>query len=204
MGPGYPSRRTVLCATLFSLSLHATYAQSSFNGRCSVTSTPIQARAEGLTERLGDINLQCTGGMPGSVLSGNLTFFLPVSVTNRVDMNNQTSDAVLSVDSGSGLMASAVPGLVSANSISFNGLNFPVPTGSLNLKVSGIRGALSQLGARSQQPVTASISATLPLNQAQAVVAYPQTALTATLYNAGIPCVGSPAPSTFTLTNLFA
>src|SRR5215471_21562535 len=102
MGPWFSPRRTLMYAGLFSLSLHATFAQSAFNGRCAVTSTPLQIRAEGLTERLGDILLQCTGGTPGSVLGGNLTLFFPVSVTNRVDMNNQTRDAVLSADSGGG------------------------------------------------------------------------------------------------------
>src|SRR5207237_7068708 len=44
----------------------------------------------------------------------------------------------------------------------------------------------------------------LPLDQAQAIVAYAQTSLTTTLYSTGITCAGSPAPSAFTLSNLFA
>ena len=35
-------------------------------------------------------------------MSGNFTIFLPVSITNRVDSNNQTVDTVLFVDYGSG------------------------------------------------------------------------------------------------------
>jgi uncharacterized protein (TIGR03437 family) len=164
----------------------------------------LQVRTEGLTERFGDVTLVCTGGTPGSVLSGNLTLYFPVIVTNRVDANNQTRDAVVSADTGSGFAPSAIPGLVSGNSISFNGLSFSVPGGNINVKISGIRGALSQLGLGSPQPILMSISSGLPLNQSQVVVAYPQVSLTATLYDKGITCVGSPAPSTPSMSNLFA
>src|SRR5438477_5702711 len=124
MGPGFFPQRTLLYASLICLSLHASFAQSPFNGRCQVTSSPLQARTEGLTERFGDINLQCTGGTPGTVLSGNITLFFPVTVTNRIDTNNQTRDAVLSVDSGTGFAPSTIAGQVSGNTISFNGMSF--------------------------------------------------------------------------------
>jgi uncharacterized protein (TIGR03437 family) len=186
------------------LSLIAASAQTTFNGRCQVVSAPLQVRTEGLTERFGDMTFICTGGTPGSVLSGNLTMYFPVNVTNRIDTNNQTRDAVVSVDTGSGFAPSAIAGQVSGNSISFNGLNFPAPAGSINLKVSGIRGSVSQLGLGTQQPITVSISSSLPVNQSQVVVAYPQVGLTATLYDKGITCAGSPAPSTLSLSNLFA
>jgi uncharacterized protein (TIGR03437 family) len=201
MGPCF--KRTLLCV-LLGFSLPALVAQTSFNGRCQVSSTPLQVRAEGLAERVGDIGIQCSGGAPGSTLNGNLALFLPVSVTNRVDADNFTTDAVVSIDSGTGFAPSAVRGQVSGNSIAFNGLSFSTPTGSLNLRISGVRAATSQFGSGSQQPVLASISSTLPIDQAQVVVAYPRTGLTATLYSTGITCVGSPAPATFTLANLFA
>jgi uncharacterized protein (TIGR03437 family) len=161
-------------------------------------------RTEGLTERFGDITLVCTGGSPGSVLSGNITLFLPVTVTNRVDINNQTHDAIVWVDTGSGFAPSAIAGQVSGNSIGFSGLSFTSPSGSINLKISGIRGAVSQLGLVSQIPIQASISSSLPLNQAQVVIGYPQVSLTATFYDKGISCAGSPSPSTLTMSDLFA
>jgi uncharacterized protein (TIGR03437 family) len=86
--------------------------------------------------------------------------------------------------------------------VGFYGLSIPVPNGSVNLRISGLRGAVSQSG--SMQPVIASLSSSLPVNQAQLIVAYPQTGLTATLYSTGITCVGSPAPATFNMANLFA
>ena len=157
-------------------------------------STPLQVRTEGITERFGDITLVCTGGAPGSLLSGNLILFFPVLVTNRVDTSNLTHDAAVSIDTGSGFVPSAVPGLVSSNSISFNGLSFMTPTGNISLKISGIRGAVNQLGLTTQQPVLASLSGSLPLNQAQVVVAYPLISLQATLNDRGITCTGSPTP----------
>ena len=205
MGPRYFPQRTLLYASSVFLSFVSASAQTAFNGRCQVASSPVQVRTEGLTERLGDLTLACTGGTPGSVLTGNLTLFFPVTVTNRVDANNQTRDAIISVDTGGGIFtASAVPGQVSGNTLSFNGISFPAPAGSIGLKVSGVRGAVSQLGLGAQQPIVASISSSLPVNQSQVVVAYPQASLTATLYDHGITCAGSPSPSTLSLSNLFS
>jgi hypothetical protein len=71
-----------------------------------VSAVPLQVRAEGLTERMGDIVLDRPGSQPGAVLSGNITIFLPVGITNRVDSNNQTVDTVLFVNYGSGFVPS--------------------------------------------------------------------------------------------------
>ena len=96
-------KRTLPYVCLLQVSIIATFAQSPSTTRCQVTSTPVQARAEGLTERMGDILLQCTSSQPGITFNGNFSIFLPVSVTNRVDATNLTRDAVLSVDLGSGM-----------------------------------------------------------------------------------------------------
>src|SRR5260370_24083134 len=124
----------VLRLTVISLTICAASAQTlPFSGRCGVTSVPVQVRSEGLTERLGDIVLQCSGSNPGTVLSGNLTLFFPVNVTNRVDSTNLTRDAVVSVDYGSGFVPTAVAGLVPNQTIAFNGINLTVPaTGNFN------------------------------------------------------------------------
>src|ERR1700674_5086600 len=105
MGPLIRTGRRLIAPALFFLSACATSAQTlPFSGRCAVASVPVQVRSEGVTERLGDIQLQCSGSNPGTVLSGNLTLFFPVSVTNRVDTNNLTRDAAVSVDYGSGFV----------------------------------------------------------------------------------------------------
>jgi uncharacterized protein (TIGR03437 family) len=181
-----------------------TFAQTPpFSGQCVASGVPVQVRAEGLTERMGDILVQCSSANPGAVLSGNLTIFLPVSITNRVDSNNQTQDAVLFVDYGSGFVPSGIAGLVSAGGIAFNGISFTVPpSGSLAIKISNLRAAVDELGTGSY--ITAYISSPVPLSQSQAVVALPRTGLFATLYGTDIPCTGSPLGSTTSLTALFA
>src|SRR6516225_7728757 len=124
MEPFIPgSKRALIFLGLLQFSISVTFAQSPTSARCQVSTTPVSVRAEGLTERLGDVVLQCSGSIPGSAFSGNFALFLPVSVTNRVDSSNQTRDAVLSVDLGSGFVPTGIAGQVSANSISFNGLS---------------------------------------------------------------------------------
>jgi uncharacterized protein (TIGR03437 family) len=161
---------------------------------------PVQVRAEGLTERMGDILLQCSGSNPGATLSGNLTIYMPAGITNRVDSNNQTQDVVLFVDYGSGFVPSST-GQVNGGSIAINGISFTVPpSGKLNIKISNIRAAVGALTS-----VTANISSTsIPISQSQMVVAYPRTSLFATLYSTDIPCTGSPLASTTSLSALFA
>src|SRR4051794_30071237 len=78
----------------------ASAQNSPFNGRCQTSSDPLQVRAEGLAERMGDIQLTCSGSAPGTVFTGNLSLFFPVSVTNRVDALNLTRDAAIFIDIG--------------------------------------------------------------------------------------------------------
>ncbi len=71
------SKRLCLPLAVISLFITTTYAQSPTSaGQCVVASTPAQVRAEGLTERLGTIVLQCSGYTPAAVISGNLSLFL--------------------------------------------------------------------------------------------------------------------------------
>src|SRR4051812_12032743 len=88
----YRAKRLSLLIAAATYSLCNLYAQSPGVGRCTASAVPTTVRAEGLTERVGDIVLQCTGLTPASSFSSNLTLFLPVSVTNRVDSSNRTQD----------------------------------------------------------------------------------------------------------------
>ncbi len=191
---------------ILTLTSSATYAQIlPIAGRCAVSSVPTQARLEGLTERMGDIILQCSGSTPGAVLTGNLTLFLPVSVTNRVDASNLAQDAVLSVDYGTGFVPTTTRGVVSNGTISFNGANITVPpNGNFNVKISNVRAAVYQRGAVAPQSIAAQISSFLPVDQAQVTVAYAQTGLYTLSSNTGITCVGSPVPSAIDIADLFS
>ncbi len=195
---------------VFVLTVCAIHAQTvPVSGRCVVTAVPSQVRAEGLTERMGDILLQCSGSSPGAVLAGNLSVALPVNITNRVDAGNLTRDAVLSVDYGSGFVPTGTAGLVTGSIIAFNGISLTVPlSGAMNIKVSGIRAAAHQAGAGAPQPITAQLAfsspASIAIDQSRPVVAFAQTGLYASPNDTGIACAGSPLPSAITLSDLFA
>ena len=190
-------KRAFLLAAAFALAIGPTFAQT--QPACVVAAVPLQVRAEGLTERMGDIVLDCSGSQPGTVLSGNIAISLPAGITNRVDSNNQTVDTVLFVDYGSGYVPSGT-GQVTGGGIAFNGINFIVPaSGTLRIKFSNIRAAVGALPS-----VLASISSTsIPISQSQVTVAYPKISLFATLYGTDIPCTAAPLAST-SLTALFA
>src|ERR1051326_968491 len=196
---------------LLGIAISCGYAQTlPVSGSCSVTAVPSQTRAEGITERIGDIILQCAGSNPGTLLSGNFSVALPVSITNRIDANNQTTDVVLSVDYGSGFVPTAIPGQILNNILTFSGISFTIPpSGNLNLKISNIRAAVSQFGVSGPRGILASLSfsttSSILVNQAQVTVAFAQPGLLATLSDRGtINCAGSPLPSTLNLVNLFS
>ena len=199
--PGKPALYRML--TILSLSIGCIYSQTSAPPSCKVAAVPTQVRAEGLTERMGDIILQCSGSTPGAMLTPNLAVYFPIQVTNRINSANQATDAGVSVDYGAGYGAASTTAQISQAGVTFTGLTLTVPpAGSFNLKISGIRAAAYQGPAT--QPVTASISSSFLLDHSQVIVAYPQTGLFTTMYQAGITCVGSPLPSTISVSNLFS
>jgi uncharacterized protein (TIGR03437 family) len=214
MGPLTRSGKQVfLFFLLLSFTICATYAQTPpFTGQCVATSVPVPVRTEGLTERLGDIQIQCSGSNPGSVLAGNLTVALPVSVTNRIGSNNTATDLLLSVDYGTGFVTLPAAAQILGNTIAFNGLSFTNPaSGVFTIRISNLRAAIAQLGALTNVPVRAQLAFSgtqIPLNQSALTVALTQTGLYSTLYNRGaITCVGSPLPgdtSSVTLSSLFS
>jgi uncharacterized protein (TIGR03437 family) len=200
-------KRMAYCVCLLQLGMCLAYAQTPAPARCQVLTSPVPVRAEGLAERLGDITLRCTGSVPGTVFSGNFSLAFPVSVTNRVDANNLTHDAVVYVDLGSGEVPTGIAGRVSGNRISFDGISYTTPpSGNINLRISGIRAAMNQQGITSAVPaaVTASLTTPLTLDQSQVVVAYAQAGVFSSMSSTGISCYGSPAPDTFDLPSLFA
>ena len=128
---------------------------------CQPTVNPLVVRGEGLTERMGDIVLQCGGGIPNATITGNLSVFLSVSITNRVDPSGFT-DLSLTADNGSGPMpVGARAGYLTPAILSFSGVSFTLsPTGGTVLRLSNLRGAANQAGVDSARQVTASLSFT--------------------------------------------
>src|ERR1700674_5233392 len=176
--------RALILFAVLTLTISATYAQTPPIPRsCVTTAVPFQVRSEGLTERMGDIVLQCSGFIPGAASTGNFAVYLQVGVTNRIDSNGFATDAVFSIDYGLGFTPSPALGLVGGNNISFNGVSLTVPaSGNFSIKISGLRGNVHQLGTVGSRPVSANLSVPLPVNQAQIIVAYATPGFYSTLY----------------------
>src|ERR1700693_3567763 len=107
----------ILTSLLFLLlTVSLGYSQSALI--CIPSAVPTIVHSEGLSERVGDIVLSCSGGTPGVTISGNLTVFLTVDVTNKLAANNAA------VDTGSGPSPSNVAAQLAAPSaVAFNGLS---------------------------------------------------------------------------------
>jgi uncharacterized protein (TIGR03437 family) len=211
MGPLIRSGRRLTGLNLFALLLlsatSATFAQTGplF---CVASADPLLVRSEGLAERLGDILIDCSGGVPGRAVQTNLTIFLPVNVTNRLSTEGAL-DTQLLLSTGGGFVPSGTPAFRhSSNAVAFNGISFTIPeTGRAALLVTNLRGAVNQLGM-TQRPIQASLAFTTPspitLQNNQPTVAIAERGLLATYLASGIRCVGSPLPSTVNIPNLMA
>ena len=55
-----------------------------------------------------------------------MNIYLPISITNRINASGYSTDATLSIGTGNGYVPSGVQGLVTNQSISFNGFQFTV------------------------------------------------------------------------------
>jgi uncharacterized protein (TIGR03437 family) len=187
--------RFSLTLALLALIISTAHAQTSA-GSCQVSTQPPLLRAEGLTEVLGDIFISCSGFASGAVTTGN--------PTNRVDASGFTSQPTLSVDSGSGLTPTGISASIDGKMVTFSGASLPAsPSGSLTVRISGIRAAVNQLGA-SAQSIDVDLATPLQLSKTHVTVGTLASGLSVTLSDTGIACTGSAVPSTITITNLFA
>jgi uncharacterized protein (TIGR03437 family) len=168
--------------------------------------TPV-VHSEGIAERIGNIVLTCSGGSPGATISGNLSLFLPVNDTNRIQPNGSL-DVSLMIDTSGILQPANVPAvLTSATSIGWNGLSFTLsPTGTAALTISNVRANVAQ---SSSMFLSAYVSftgvSTLALTSSQLMVSVPVTSLFSTTSSVLFcPAHGSPLPQTLTFENLLS
>jgi uncharacterized protein (TIGR03437 family) len=126
----------VLCVPVALISSVAAQSLS-----CAASANPPVVRAEGITERTGDILLSCSGGQPNATISGNLTAYLDVNVTNRIAADG-SMDVLLTVNN----QPSNVPAKQYAqNAVVWNGLSFQLSaTGAVELRIANLRGNASQ------------------------------------------------------------
>ena len=140
------SRLFYSCFSYFLISSALGLANAQTILTCNSTSVPPIVHVEGIAERIGDIVLNCSGGMPSAQVIGNLSIFLSVNITNRV-AGSTVSDVVFTMDNGSGPQPVNVPGaLTGLSSLVFNGVNFTLsPTGTATLRIANIRADANQL-----------------------------------------------------------
>lgn len=190
---------------LFLLTLAAIGAAAAQPNVCSTTAAPVILRAEGLTERIGDILYICTGA-PGSSLTVNLSVQLNTGITNRLSSGNTVTGPALTVDSGSGPQAVTVqPILQSPNNLIWNGVPLRYSAqGSLTIDIAGVRANATGLPLGGQIVAQLSMSSgSLLITQSSLVVGQTELGLYAS-YSSQLICAqnGSPLPGSIGFANL--
>lgn len=185
------------------------FAQNQATGvNCTAVAVPPVVRTEGVTERLGDIVLNCLSVTRIAPLVGNLTIFLNTNITNRMASDN-TVDVLLTADSGGGPVLLNVPARLASNtSVVFAGLNIPpAPSGMLTLRVSNLRGSANQFDPSGGQSITARLASNagslISLNRNTLAVGIPQRGLLASTVPMIVNCnVGSLLPDSVSFAGL--
>ena len=156
---------------------------------------------------MGDIVLGCSGGTPGTAVTGNLSISLTVPITNRL-ISGTAGDIVVTVNSGSGPVAVPFTAqLTSPQTVSLNGISFTTPpSGPVTLRINNLRGNATSMATG--QVIVASLAlngfSTVALSNNNTIVAVPQPGMLSNTSSTVIRCVVSPLPTTLTLANLFA
>ncbi len=169
--------------------------------QCLAVSAAPVVHTEGVSELVGDITANCQGGQPNAVTTGNLTIFLSVNITNRIDAFSN-SDIRFSYDNGNGpTTAAAVAQITGPNQAVFNGLTFQLSnTGSISFRIVNIRGNANQSHS---QPIYAQLayngSSLISLLTNQFTVAFPVLSLLTSSVGSLVGSQpGSPAPGDVT------
>lgn len=189
------SRLRPFCVFLLVFSGLPLLAQQPSSLTCAATAVPALVRSEGVSERLGDAVLVCSG-TPGANVRFSLTLFLGVSVTNHLTASS-TVDILLTVDTGSGPTPVGSPAMfVSGPSVVFQDVNFTLPaSGTASLRLTNIRGNATQGGDR---PIQVFFAANGPsailVNNNPLTIAVPARGLLAS-FSTTFVCRSSPLPA---------
>ena len=113
---------------------------------CNESAVPPIVKGEGIAERTGDIGLNCSGGAPGAIVSGNLSIFLNVNITNRL-IGSTLTGVIFTIDNGSGPQpVNVLPIIGGPSTLIYNGIIFALSsTGTATLRIQNIRAAANQL-----------------------------------------------------------
>lgn len=171
---------------------------------CSTTSATTIVRAEGISERIGDIVFNCTGA-PGTTITVNLSVQFNTSVTNRISTGNVVTGTVLTVDSGSGPQAVTVqPLLLTPSSLIWNGVPLTYSAqGALTIRMADLRVNASQVGTNHAIIATLGSSGSILITQSQLTVGVAEASLYDG-FSADLVCAqfGSPLPGSIGFANL--
>ncbi len=115
----FSSKAKLLCLSAVS-AIHV-FAQASPS--CDVTAVVPTVHAEGVSERTGDIVLDCIG-TPGQQVTGNLAVFLNTSITNK-QLTGGFLDVALTVN---GSLANVQGAPNGPSQVVFAGLSFTFPS----------------------------------------------------------------------------
>jgi uncharacterized protein (TIGR03437 family) len=176
---------------------------------CTAAAVNPLLRSEGVTERVGDIVLNCAGGTPGAVLAGNLTVFLGTNITNKITSDNIV-DVILTADQGNGPVLVGVPARLASNvSVVFTGVSLNLsPAGTLSLRISNLRGAANMFGGTGGQSIIARLAFNaggLTSGTESFSVGVPTRGLLASTVPMLVNCnLGSPLPESISFANLLA
>ena len=166
---------------------------------CVPSANPPVVRVEGITERVGDALITCSGGNPSAQISGNLTVFADAAVTNRLS-GNILNGVSLTYDNGAGPRATVPASLFSSSAIAFNNVSFTLSaTGGVTLRLSNLRLNVTGFARVQNTPLSLYMgfnpSNVLFLSSAQFTVAYARSGLyTGTSGKLIRSVYGSPAP----------
>lgn len=174
-------------------------ASAQTTSQCTTAGTAaVVVASNGLAEKLGNIVLSCTGGSSGSSVIGELFVTLNTNITNSLDVNGNPQN--ISITSAGAAVTATTPILSSANTLQIANFSYVVPapnTLPVNITISGLRGSVASI----QNGLPGVVSATLfgvGVNIAGTSVDLGIGAVTlqSSTQNNGIPCAGSPLPST--------
>jgi uncharacterized protein (TIGR03437 family) len=172
---------------------------------CVPTANIPIVRAEGITERVGDIVYACTG-LANSTVTVNYTVALNTSVTNTIASGSTLTGLVFTADTGAGPQPVLMqPLLGPQNTVVYNGVSFTFsPQGTATLRLSGIRVNATQVAPLS--PIIANLAITaggLLLTSAQLAVGTPERGLYVG-YSTNLVCAqnGSPLPASINFASL--
>lgn len=171
---------------------------------CSTTAAPVILRAEGLTERIGDILYTCTGA-PGAALTVNLSVQLNTGITNRLSTGNTVTGTAVTLGGSGPPSVTVQPILQSSNNLIWNGVPLQYSAqGTLTIDIAGIRANATGVPVGGQIVAQLSMSAgSLLITQSSLVVGATELGLYAS-YSSQLICAqnGSPLPGSIGFANL--